>query len=55
MLKVGKDGTLGWYGQVGFDYKWSDATTGATLTYYQDRGLLVSPMITHSKVLKMDT
>ena len=52
MLKFGKDGTLGWYGQVGFDYKWSDATTGATLTYYQDRGLLFSPMITHSKSLE---
>ena len=49
MLKVGKDGTLGWYGQVGFDYKWSDVTTGTTVTYYQDRGLLVSPMFTHSK------
>ena len=49
MIKVGKDGTLGWYGQVGFDYKWSDITTGATLTYYQDRGLLISPTITHSK------
>ena len=49
MIKVGKDSTLGWYGQLGFDYKWSDLTTGATLIYYQDRGLLISPTITHSK------
>jgi hypothetical protein len=51
-IKTGKDGTLGWYAEAGFEYRWEDLSAGADLTYYQDRGWFLSPRIAHSKTLE---
>ena len=51
-IKTGKDGTLGWYAEAGFEYRWEDLSAGADLTFYQDRGWFLSPRIAHSKTLE---
>ncbi|MEK9773449.1 MAG: hypothetical protein VW576_07760, partial [Opitutae bacterium] len=52
VLKVGKDKSLGWYGEKSFSYRWQELTSVAKFTYYQNRGILLSPQISFAKTLE---
>ena len=49
IIKFGKDSNLGWYGETGLSYRWDDLTASTKMTYYQERGLWISPLISHKK------
>ena len=43
ILKVGKDSNLGWYGETSLEYNLDSLTTAAKFTYFEKRGMLISP------------
>ena len=45
VVKIGKDSTLGWYGESSLSYNWKDLAASTKVNYYQDRGILLSPQL----------
>jgi hypothetical protein len=45
VVKIGKDSTLGWYGESSLSYNWEDLTASTKINYYQERGILISPQL----------
>lgn len=51
-IKAGKDSNLGWYGETEYTYSWEKVSSDIKVTYYENRGTLVSPQIGFNNLLE---
>ena len=51
-LRLERDSNLGWYGETEYNYSWEKVSSDIKVTYYENRGTLVSPQIGFNNLLE---